>query len=62
MEEKLKECPFCGKAAKVIYMGPEVTKCEDRWWVECKSCHAHAKRQFSKEEAIKVWNMRYNNN
>lgn len=58
MAKIIKGCPFCGGEAKVIYMGPEITKQDDRWWVECTCCHAKAKREFSEEKAIDLWNMR----
>ena len=60
MAKIIKECPFCGGEAKIIYMGPEITKQDDRWWVECLKCGGHAKRQFSEEEAVRAWNMRVN--
>ena len=58
IDSKLKECPFCGKIPVVIFMPPEVTKADDRWWVECEGCGGKSKRQFSEQEAIESWNRR----
>lgn len=52
----LKSCPFCGGEGRY-----RQTQCEAELacWVECCYCGASTNWFSSKEEAIKMWNMRY---
>lgn len=57
---ELKPCPFCGGkpfiSAKLPYFGEEPTLA-----VVCEQCNASSKHKTDKEEAIKLWNRRVNN-
>lgn len=52
---RLKCCPFCGGKARVL-------KChrQDKYFVVCEVCEASVgNASATREDAIKVWNTRY---
>lgn len=51
----LRECPFCGGAAK--YM-PQVSHRAPGYWVKCNSCSAETTDYNSREIAAEHWNNR----
>lgn len=61
MPDKLKRCPFCGGAAKVISVknGSTVYKVK---CTEDKMCGAATGWSESRAEAVKKWNERKNRN
>lgn len=53
---KLKPCPFCGGEAEIYNPMPGY---ESGYGTYCKSCDSYFTHGDSEEEAIKVWNSRY---
>ena len=57
---ELKPCPFCG------YKGVEILADDNehlyyRYFSQCQRCGAGAKRGHTKEDAVKEWNRRADN-
>ena len=62
MSEELKPCPFCGGEA---YTEGDKSKLQDGfgfWYVSCKNNCGVSGYFRTKEDAIKAWNRRYNEN
>ena len=57
VQNKLKPCPFCG--GKLL----EMDRFDRGWFVTCYECPCRgvegSGRGFTREEAIKEWNTRY---
>jgi Lar family restriction alleviation protein len=61
MEDRLKQCPFCGGEAEVIGHYIKGVANNYQYFVRCKSCKARPRSYCTfkkKEEAIEVWNTR----
>ncbi len=56
---ELKPCPFCGGEAEIVHK-PSGFDDLDFYWVKCKDeCVTICNPETSEEEAIEVWNTRY---
>lgn len=55
VKEELKPCPFCGSVAEAK-TEKRALWCE--YLVVCRDCHVQTEKCTTKDEAIKVWNRR----
>lgn len=55
---ELKSCPFCGRDNVMTW---HIGHRDLPWMVECMGCMAEGPWAKTEEEAMELWNRRYNN-